>query len=243
MRSAVILSRAVENPRTVTLTLDSSMDACPGQFAMLWLPGLDEKPFSIAGARPLSFTICRVGAFSEALHGLSVGDRLWYRGPFGRGFPLEGGRVLLVGGGYGAAPLHFLARELLAAPAGPGTGRAVQRRVEVAIGARTEADLLFPGRFRKLGVALHLATEDGSAGGAPGLVTDRVGPLLSGGGFDHLYACGPEAMLDAAAALAGKAGVAADLSYEAYMRCGIGICGSCEHSTRLVCLDGPVFRA
>jgi dihydroorotate dehydrogenase electron transfer subunit len=176
-----------------------------------------------------------VGPFSDALHRLAEGDRLWFRGPFGRGFPLEGRRALLAGGGYGAAPLWFLARALL-------DGGRERTGVEVALGARSAADLLFVERFRELGLPVHLATEDGSAGEA-GLVTDAVGPLLAAGGFDHLYACGPEGMLDALARLAGGAGVTADLSYEAYMRCGIGICGSCEHAGRLVCLDGPVFRA
>jgi dihydroorotate dehydrogenase electron transfer subunit len=233
MDSARVAARTVENPRTVTLVLDASLEASPGQFAMLWLPGLDEKPFSIARADPLTFAVSRVGPFSEALHSLVEGDRLWFRGPFGKGFPLEGRRALLAGGGYGAAPLWFLARTLL---------QRKRVRVEVALGARSAAGLLFVERFRALGVPVRLATEDGSAGAA-GLVTDTVGPLLTAGGFDHLYACGPEGMLDALARLAGGAGVAAHLSYEAYMRCGIGVCGSCEHSGRLVCLDGPVFRA
>ncbi len=235
MRSARVVERTAENPRTVTLVLSDSMEACPGQFAMLWLPGLDEKPFSIAASDPLAFTVSRVGPFSDALHLLTKGDRLWFRGPFGKGFPLEGSRALLAGGGYGAAPLWFLAARLLARTGNGGN-------VEVALGARTASELLFMDRFRSLGVPVHLATEDGSAGAA-GLITESVAPLLSGRGFDHLYACGPEGMLDALARLARSAGITADLSYEAYMRCGIGICGSCEHAGRLVCLDGPVFRA
>ncbi len=95
-------------------------------------------------------------------------------------------------------------------------------------------------RFRDLGVAVHLATEDGSAG-TRGRVTEVVGPLLRAGGFTRLHACGPEAMLDALAALCTETATPAELSYEAYMRCGIGICGSCEHGERLVCRDGPVF--
>ncbi len=234
MQSARVAAATAENPRTVTLVLEASMEAAAGQFAMLWFPGLDEKPFSIASADPLAFTVSRVGPFSDALHLLAKGDRLWFRGPFGRGFPLEGSKALLAGGGYGAAPLWFLAASLIA--------RSGHGCVEVALGARTASDLLFADRFRSLGVRAHLATEDGSAGDT-GLVTESVAPLLASRGFDHLYACGPEGMLDALARLARAAGVTADLSYEAYMRCGIGICGSCEHSGRLVCLDGPVFRA
>ncbi len=204
---------------------------------MLWLPGMDEKPFSISSADPLCFTIARVGPFSEALHGLDQGDMLWYRGPFGTCFPVTApspGGVLLVGGGYGAAPLHFLAQTILAAG---GAGR-----VEAVLGARTAADLLFPDRFTRIGVPVHPATEDGSAG-RRGLATDAARSLLESGRFSRLAACGPEGMLAALAASCAELSIPASLSYEAYMRCGIGLCGSCEHGGRLVCMDGPVFTA
>ena len=201
---------------------------------MVWLPGVDEKPFSIAGRDPVSFTIASVGPFSAALHTLMPGDTLWFRGPFGNGYSLFQGRSLLVGGGYGAAPLHFLARELLAA------ADAKAGRPAVALGARTQADLLFRNRFTELGVDLHITTEDGSAG-VKGRVTDAVKPLLDAGGISKVYACGPDAMLNALASLCIPRAVPAELSREAYMRCGIGLCGSCEHEGRLVCLDGPVF--
>ena len=197
---------------------------------MLWLPGVDEKPFSIAGIAPLMFTISRVGPFSVALHDLAPGDMVWVRGPFGKGFTPALGRALLVGGGYGAAPLHFLARSILAAGAA----------AETALGARTAAELLYVDRFERLPVPVHAATEDGSRG-TRGLVTEVVAPLLASGRFDRLCACGPEGMLDNLAALCLRAGVPGELSWEAYMRCGIGICGACEHATRLVCMDGPVF--
>jgi dihydroorotate dehydrogenase electron transfer subunit len=226
-----VTERIVENAKTVSLVLDASMTAAPGQFAMLWLPGVDEKPFSISGGDPLQFTIARVGPFSDLLHDLELGDMLWVRGPFGKGYSTGNGRTLLVGGGYGAAPLHFLGRSLLA------TGAA---GIEAALGARTSTDLLFVERFQTLGSAIHLATEDGSAG-TRGRVTDVVAPLLESGRFARLCACGPEGMLESLAALCRAARVPAELSYEAYMRCGIGMCGACEHGARLVCMDGPVF--
>jgi dihydroorotate dehydrogenase electron transfer subunit len=229
-RAMRIVEKVQENPKTVSFVFDAALTAEPGQFAMLWLPGVDEKPFSIAGTDPLMFTISRVGPFSEALLALLPGDMIWVRGPFGRGFAPAPGRALLVGGGYGAAPLHFLARSLLAAGAA----------AEMALGARTAAELLFVDRFEKLPVPIHAATEDGSRG-TRGRVTDVVAPLLASGRFDRLCACGPEGMLDSLAALCVKAGVPGELSWEAYMRCGIGICGSCEHAARLVCMDGPVF--
>jgi dihydroorotate dehydrogenase electron transfer subunit len=230
-RPARIALKVQENPKTVTFVLDAALAAEPGQFAMLWLPGIDEKPFSIAGADPLMFTISRAGPFSGMLQALAAGDTLWVRGPFGRGYARGARRALLVGGGYGAAPLHFLARALLL----DGTA------VEAALGARSSDELLFAGRFAELGVPLHLATEDGSRG-ARGRVTDAVSPLVSAGRFDELFACGPGGMLDSLEDLCAAAGVPAQLSHEAYMRCGVGVCGACERAGRLVCMDGPVFR-
>lgn len=229
--AARVVDRIRENPRTITVVLDHSLrEARPGQFCMLWLPGADEKPFSIAGPDPLMFTVSRVGPFSEAVQALAAGAPLWFRGPFGAGWTVKKTRALLVGGGYGAAPLYFLARELHAHGA----------RVETALGARTSADLLFTDRFAGLGVRVHASTEDGSAG-ATGRVTDVVQPLLESGRFERLYACGPEGMLEALEVLCTRTGVPGELSHEAYMRCGVGICGSCEHHSKLVCMDGPVF--
>ena len=216
-----LVDRIQENPKTVTIVLDRSLAARPGQFCMLWLPGVDEKPFSIAGPDPLMFTVSRVGPFSDAVHALSKGDALWVRGPFGTGWSTGPGRALLVGGGYGAAPLYFLARMLREAGA----------RVEAALGAKTSSDLLFRDRFGGLGVPVHAATEDGSAG-----THGRDSGL-----FDRLYACGPEGMLAALEEQCREAHLDGELSHEAYMRCGVGICGSCEHDARLVCMDGPVF--
>ena len=84
-----------------------------------------------------------------------------------------------------------------------------------------------------------VATDDGSAG-QQGLVTDLAAPTMAAGDIDGMYACGPHAMLAALRALARSEGVACQLSWEAYMRCGMGLCGSCELEGELLCLDGPV---
>ena len=86
-----------------------------------------------------------------------------------------------------------------------------------------------------------MTTEDGSAG-RRGLVTVAVEPLLAAGAVDALYACGPHGMLRALKALCRQYGVPGQLSWEAYMRCGIGLCGSCEHEGMLLCVDGPVLE-
>ncbi len=226
-----VLQVVRESPRVNTFVLDARIEAQPGQFVMAWLPGYEEKPFSLAEADPVTLTVARVGPFSSALHALQPGDRLWIRGPLGRGFTLEGQRILLVGGGYGVAPLAFLAREAIA--------RGVQ--VTALTAARRAEDVLYVDRFRALGASVVVATEDGSAG-EPGRAPEVAARLLRSGFYDALYGCGPEGMLEGLRALAAAFGIPVQLSYEAYMRCGIGLCGSCEREGLVLCLEGPVLR-
>jgi dihydroorotate dehydrogenase electron transfer subunit len=242
MHESYIISEVYdENARTRMLILDHALPSEPGQFVMVWLPEVGEKPYSIAGADPLGLMVVAVGPFSEAMHTLSVGDRVWVRGPLGQGFRLpdapEGKHLLLVGGGYGVAPLHYLAREAHAAGA----------TVEVCVGARTVDDLLLVDAFREAGATVRIATDDGSAG-RKGLVTDAMTEATAARLPDGIYACGPVPMLEAVEALARHQGLPHQLSWEARMRCGMGLCGECEVHGRevdgwLACHDGPVSGA
>jgi dihydroorotate dehydrogenase electron transfer subunit len=237
--AAPIVAITQDNYRTRTLTLDARLDAQPGQFIMAWLPRFDEKPFSLVAADPVTLMITAVGPFTRLVHELTVGDRLWLRGPLGQGFapPATGGRLALVGGGYGVAPLLWLARQQQPAAA----------RIDVFVGARTAADLLYVEHFAALAQArssihVHVTTEDGSRG-QPGRVTAALAPRIAAGEVDGIYACGPHGMLAALADLGAAAGIPCQLSWEAYMRCGIGICGACEHEGKVLCLDGPVLKS
>jgi dihydroorotate dehydrogenase electron transfer subunit len=225
-----------ENANNKTFVLDRPIEAQPGQFVMAWLPGMQDKPFSLAHANPLSLTIAAVGPLSEALHQLTAGDSIWVRGPLGRGYRLTGqpgDHLLLIGGGYGVAPLCYLAETALAAG----------YRVSAIVGARRQQDLLLVDAFEALGVATWATTEDGSAG-LKGLVTDAIAPAYNSalGRPTAVYTCGPTGMLRAVAARCAADGIAVQVSWEAHMRCGIGLCGSCEVGDGwLTCLDGPVF--
>ena len=230
-----------ENHRTQTLEFDRPLPgALPGQFIMAWLPGIGEKPFSLADNDPLSVTVASVGDFSKALCDLSVKEKVFARGPFGQGFELFGKRHLFVGGGYGAAPLRLLASQAIE------RGDAVQ----VCLGARSACDLLLVETFQSMGCQIAITTEDGSQGQA-GLVTDILADIQASFGATALYACGPTPMLTALIGWCRQTGLSAQLSWEAHMRCGIGLCGSCEldAETRitaglpagwLTCRDGPV---
>ncbi len=216
---------------SVAIELDLQLVAQPGQFVMAWLPRVDEKPFSLTDSDPVTLAVVEVGPFTARMQRLQPGDALYLRGPFGRGFSLAGERPLLVGGGSGAAALAFLARRL----------REAGRPATAILGARTASELLLADRFTALGAGLLLCTDDGSAG-ERGLVTDALARLLGRGAHDRVYACGPAPMLERVAELCRACGVPGEVSREAYMRCGLGICGSCDcGGGQLVCRDGPVF--
>ncbi len=220
-----------ENERTRTLVCDRPLPAEPGQFVMLWLPGVDERPFSIAGADPLSLTVAAVGPFSRALHELKAGDRVWVRGPLGQGFRLQGRRVLLAGGGYGMAPLGFLARTALAAGL----------NVEVCLGAKSGGELLGERELALRGIPFRVVTEDGSRG-VTGRITEITAAAIESRRPDCVYACGPAGMLAALEEQCVRYGLPYQFSWEAVMRCGMGLCGRCETHRPgwLACLDGPV---
>jgi dihydroorotate dehydrogenase electron transfer subunit len=228
------------NERAKLLTFDRPVSGHPGQFVMAWLPGVGEKPFSIARLDPLSLLVVAVGPFSRALHALEPGESLWIKGPLGQGFSLAGKHILLAGGGYGAAPLLALAR----------SARAAGIRVTACLGARQAEDLLLLDAFEGLGCDLSLSTEDGSVG-EKGLITAPVTHCLEMAAVDGLFACGPSGMLSALAGLSREQRMPYQLSWEAHMRCGMGLCGSCEVPQQLdpalpvgwlACYDGPVFR-
>jgi len=234
---ARVLDVSDDSPTVRTLVLDRCLRAEPGQFVMAWLPGVNERPFSLVSAQPVTLTIARVGAFTEAVHRLRPGDRLWLRGPLGQGFRLpqpgpqaKDSALLLVAGGYGVAPLYFLASVAVAAG----------WRVDVAIGARTAVDVIFVERFAALGAQVAVTTDDGSRG-QKGFVTDAAARLLDGSEHASIYACGPEPMLAAVESLARSRRLPAQLSYERAMRCGFGVCGTCSRLGWLVCRDGPVL--
>lgn len=227
-----VVATVPERSAGVTLVLDGTLPAEPGQFVMAWLPGIEERPFSIMDDDPLSLTVAAIGPFTRALCALQVGDRLWVRGPFGRGFPLSGARHLLIGGGSGAASLTLLAKRL----------RAQRREVVAVIGARTASQLMLPWKFAPLGIYPLLATDDGTAG-ARGTALDAARDPLDARWPDSVYACGPEPMLRAVAARTRALGLPCWVSLERAMKCGIGVCGNCHLGDQLVCHDGPVFPA
>ena len=224
--------------------------AQPGQFVHLRVPGLEasalRRPFSIFNAEDgkLELLYKTVGRGTAALNAARPGDEVRLMGPLGHGFPLKcDGAALLVGGGFGVAPLYFLARRLLESPKRP-TG------IVLFVGGRTKADLLALDRFAALGVDVRAATNDGSAG-VKGLVTDPLDDelirLRSEGGKFEIFACGPDPMLKAVAMRATGTGMKGWISMDRHMVCGVGACYACIQKTvrgnSRCCIEGPVFAA
>jgi dihydroorotate dehydrogenase electron transfer subunit len=187
---------------------------------------------SVASAKPLSVVVDRVGPFTIALHQRKVGSLVGWRGPYGRGFTLpDQGRMVIISGGCGVGPMYFLAT----------TAKQEGIEVIVALGARSRADLPYADAFRALGVEVHLATDDGTAG-YHGYVTDAAVEAGLIGPDATVYACGPETMLVSVQRLCKANGIPGQLNVERYMKCGFGICGQCAMDGLLVCQDGPVFH-
>ena len=203
----------------------------PGRFFMVWLPGLDEKPYAVSylDEERVGITVQRRGPFSTTLSGLTPGAKVGLRGPFGRGFwgltqHGDGARVALIGGGCGTA---------VVAPM-----RSVLPQATVVQGSRTAGVVL---RTAELGEQV-IFTDDGSAG-RKGFPTEWLAEQSEAGALDAVYTCGPEAMMVGVVALCREAGVECQACLERYMKCGIGVCGQCECDGRRVCVEGPVFSA
>lgn len=219
-----------ENDSVRTLFLEKNIaGATPGQFAMLWIPRVDEKPFSFSHlGGETAFTVERKGGFTDAIFKLENGDYIGTRGPYGNGFSTKSGKKpCIIAGGLGMASLAPLAETLS------------KKKPLILLGAKTKSKLLFRERAEKISEVM-CTTDDGSFG-KKGLVTDVLREVIDSVGI--VYGCGPEPMLKKVFEICSGSGKECQLSLERYMRCGIGICGSCSIDGLRVCIDGPVFSS
>ncbi len=216
------------SPRVKLFVLDGELRSRPGQYLMVWVPGVGEVPISVAteAEGETWLLIARVGEVTSAIHSLGQGDRLWVRGPYGRGFTVSPGRHELVAGGYGVAPLIYLGRELVNLGA----------EVRFYAGFRTREEVLLEGVMRDLGETV-ITTDDGSYG-LKGYVIEHLDLEWP----DYAHLSGPEPMIEGALNLFPSR-VRVEASMERLIRCSVGLCGSCvlEPLGLRVCVDGPVF--
>ncbi len=248
----------------------------PGQFVMLRIPSITDpllgRPFALydtnldaaGGVVGYDLVYLVVGKITTLMSHLKAGDRVEIWGPLGNGFSLTPARhLMMVAGGIGQTPFPAVARAYFGLRQF-GVQQSEKSDQQSAIhspfttlatlcyGARSAAFLAGIDDFRRIGVEVRVATDDGTAGHR-GFVTDLVKQsLASDNPPTRLLGCGPEPMMHALAEIAATAGVPCELSLETPMACGIGACFSCvakirqggdRWDYRRVCVEGPVFDA
>ena len=208
----------------------------PGQFAMVWIPGVNELPMSVMISEKkddAGFTVRKRGESSTALYNLQVGDKIGVRGPYGNSFDIKDGKILLIGGGTGLVPLMRLIKFAK-----------TTNKVTLLMGSQTKEEVFFEETAKKLCTNREFqiipVTEDGIYG-EKGYVTDVLEKLLEENTYDAIYTCGPELMMYKIVKLAKSKNVFVQASLERMMKCGVGICGSCCVGEDLVCKDGTIF--
>ena len=227
-----------ETPTVRTLFFSDEVlsKVLPGQFAMVWIPGINEIPMSVMISQEngkAAFTVRKYGLATTELFSKKVGDQIGIRGPYGNSFTIKQGKLLLVGGGTGLVPLLRLVTFLKKSD-----------DVTILMGAKTQVEVFFEVLTNKLleGTKhkILVVTEDGSYG-EKGLVTDIVEKLFKENRFDAVYTCGPEKMMYKVVQIASENKIYVEASIERMMKCGIGICGSCCFGDVMACKDGTVF--
>lgn len=222
----------------------------PGQFNMLYLPGIGEAAISISSdpdqPNTLLHTIRAVGNVTGALARRQPGDLVLVRGPFGSCWPLEdclGCDIVIAAGGVGLPPLRPVIYEIV-------RRRAEFGEVTLLYGARTPGDLLFQNEYdawRQAGIDVEITVDIGDVGwpGHIGVVPSLFERLTLDPAKTRLFTCGPEIMMRFVIYAALDQGVAprhAFLSLERNMNCAVGFCGHCQLGPTFVCKDGPVFN-
>ncbi|HEX8094371.1 dihydroorotate dehydrogenase electron transfer subunit [Jatrophihabitans sp.] len=227
----------------------------PGQFVAVAVGGprtsmLLRRSFALYGVKPggefagtIQFVVDPHGPGTDWLVGQRIGSRLNLVGPLGVPFPIPRDAVpaVLVGGGYGTAPLLPLAERLLA----------LGSEIEMIVGASRAGRLFGELQAKRLIGKVTVTTDDGSAG-QYGQVTDPLPSAIERLGAEIVYACGPMGMLAAVGEVARAHAIPAQVAVEEAMACGIGVCMTCvlpvrgaDGVSRFVrsCVEGPVFEA
>ncbi len=234
--------------RLEILSPEIAKTAEPGQFVHIRIEDT-YRPFL---RRP--FAVCRLknkevfeilykvrGLGTRILSSKKRGDRLDIIGPLGKGFEIRDidKEALVVAGGIGIAPLFFLINRL----------KEQNRKITTFIGASCKGNLLLYEDIKRLNIKSIIATEDGSLG-RKAKVTEVLTEFLEriGSNSDYeVFASGPKEMLKVIAKSCQRLDIPAQLSLDEMIACGVGVCLGCSVKTKqgykLVCKDGPVFRA
>jgi sulfhydrogenase subunit gamma (sulfur reductase) len=249
-----IIERSIRVSETERLFTISSPDETllqyrPGQFYMVGLPGYGEAPISVTsgpGERLIELCVRAVGNLTNALHGLRKGDKVWLRGPFGRGFALEeleGRDIIFVAGGIGIVPMRSLLKAVL-------NRREKFGRLTLIYGSKSPDEILFAEemdgwRSRGMDVRLTVDMPDARWKGNAGVVTTLIPKIEVAEKNTIGVIIGPPVMYRFVILSLNAKGLGAGdifVSLERRMKCGLGKCGHCQINSLYVCQCGPVFR-
>jgi len=223
-----------ETPNTQTYLFSGKIDYKPGQFIMLWLPNIGEKPFAISHLKDNEFGItieCK-GFFTKKICHIKEGTKAGIRGPYGNGFEIKNDSII-VAGGLGMAPALPLIQKI--------------KNSTIIQGAKSKDLLLYRENpeilklIEKNNNKIIYCTDDGSFG-INGFTTNVLKETITQK-TKAVYTCGPEIMIKNVFDICEKNKVECQASLERYFRCGIGVCGACVCGDQLVCKDGPVFKS
>ena len=204
-----------------------SIDCKPGQFVMVWLPGVDEKPMAVSyhNKKEFAFTSQAIGKFTNELDKFKKGDKLGIRGPYGRCFSSRS-NACVVAGGVGLSSVSTLIGSLT--------------NPLIIYGARSKSHLIYLKRYKDK--SMIVTTDDGSYG-RKGFTTEALNEVLQKKNIKIAYTCGPEIMIKKVFEICNRHGVECEALLERYMSCGFGICGKCMVNDKIVCVDGPIFNS
>ena len=218
-----------------------SKAARPGQFVMVRVHERGERiPLSLANISPeegaISLIVMAVGKTTTEMCMLKKGDEILdLCGPLGKPTPIKTyGHVVLVGGGFGVAPLYPIASEM----------KRHQNRITTIIGARSKDLIIYRNEMKEVSDRVLITTNDGSEG-IKGFVTDALRLLLSKDPPDMVMAVGPSVMMRAVSEITRTDGIRTIVSLNPIMVDGTGMCGGCRvlvgGRLRFACVDGPDF--
>ena len=206
-----------------------SLECNPGQFVMVWVPGIDEKPMAVSywNKKEFAFTSQAIGKFTNALDKLKKGDKVGIRGPYGNSFTTNDA-ACVVGGGVGMASVSTLIDVL--------------KNPVIINGARSKEHLIYLKRYKNKNM---IVTTDNGSYGVKGFTTDILEELLKNqkNKIKMVYTCGPEIMMEKVFEICNKYKVECEASLERYMACGFGVCGKCMIDDKICCVDGPIFNS
>ena len=229
---ARILDVKSYGPSIKLFSLSCGLKVKPGQFVMLWIPNVGERPFCPTKTKPLEIAVKKRGRFTEHMFKLNIGDYIGVRGPYGKGFTYKGvKKACVVAGGIGVAALIRLAEIL--------TSNGV--KIDFVYCVRDRQQLVFMDRISK--IANPFVSVDNENPNKKHNCIGLLSNLLATKSYDSVYCCGPERMMIEVFRLCNSYNVASQFSLERKVKCAVGLCGSCAVGDKLLCKDGPVFTA